>query len=192
MVILLRFVHIDKTVHLWYMVYRMVVAIWRKMEVNDMARPSKYEAYVKPYIEDIKKWTAAGATDQEIASALGVALSSLSKYKTQYVELSDAFARGRVNVVLNIKAALLKKALGFNYEEKKQYIKKDESGEKVQYTEITTRYSVPSETAAAMLLRNYDSEWNDRDNISNEMRKQELELRKAIARSNNFDLDLEE
>ena len=43
-----------------------------------------------------------------------------------------------------------------------------------------------------MLLRNYDSEWNDRDNISNEMRKQELELRKAIARSNNFDLDLEE
>ena len=75
---------------------------------------------------------------------------------------------------------------------RKQYIKKDESGEKVQYTEITTRYSVPSETAAAMLLRNYDSEWNDRDNISNEMRKQELELRKAIARSNNFDLDLEE
>ena len=187
-----RFAHIDKTAHLWYMVYRMVVAIWRKMEVNDMARPSKYEAYVKPYIEDIKKWTAAGATDQEIASALGVALSSLSKYKTQYVELSDAFARGRVNVVLNIKATLLKKALGFNYEEKKQYIKKDESGEKVQYTEITTRYSVPSETAAAMLLRNYDSEWNDRDNISNEMRKQELELRKAIARSNNFDLDLEE
>lgn len=157
-----------------------------------MGRPSKYETHVKPYISDIKKWTASGATDKEIADALGIALSTLSAYKTQYSELSDAFARGRVNVVLNIKAALLKKALGFNYEEKKQYIKADEKGDKSQYTEITTKYCVPSETAAGMLLRNYDTEWNDRDSISNEMRKQELELRKKIAAANNFDLDMEE
>lgn len=156
-----------------------------------MGRPSKYETHVKPYIADIKKWVAAGATDQEIATALGVALSSLSEYKKRYSELSDAFARGRTNVVLNIKAALLKKALGFNYEEKKQYIKQDaETGDKTQYTEITTKYCVPSETAAAMLLRNYDSDWNDRDSISNELRKQEFELRKAIAKSSNFDLEL--
>ena len=162
-------------------------------EGDNVGRPSKYETHVKPYISDIKKWTASGATDQEIATALGIALSTLSAYKTQYVELSDAFARGRVNVVLNIKAALLKKALGFNYEEKKQYIKQDvDTGDKTQYTEITTRYCVPSETAAALLLRNYDSEWNDRDNISNELRKQELELRKKIAESNNFDLNMEE
>ena len=162
-----------------------------------MGRPSKYETHVKPYIKDIKKWTEAGATDQEIATALGVALSTLSLYKNQYSELSDAFTRGRTNVVLNIKAALLKKALGFSYEEKKQYIKQgvdtgDKSLDKTQYTEITTRYCVPSETAAAMLLRNYDPDWNDRDSISNEMRKQELELRKAIARASNFDLDMEE
>lgn len=157
-----------------------------------MGRPSKYETHVKPYISDIKKWTASGATDKEIADALGIALSTLSAYKTQYLELSDAFARGRVNVVLNIKAALLKKALGFNYEEKKQYIKADEKGDKSQYTEITTKYCVPSETAGAMLLRNYDPEWNDRDSISNEMRRQELELRKKIAAANNFDLDMEE
>lgn len=157
-----------------------------------MGRPSKYETHVKPYISDIKKWTASGATDKEIADALGIALSTLSAYKTQYSELSDAFARGRVKVVLSIKAALLKKALGFNYEEKKQYIKADEKGDKSQYTEITTKYCVPSETAGAMLLRNYDPEWNDRDSISNEMRKQELELRKKIAAANNFDLDMEE
>lgn len=162
-------------------------------EGDNVARPSKYETHVKPYISDIKKWTAAGATDKEIADALGVALSTLSTYKAQYLELSEAFARGRVNVVLNIKAALLKKALGFNYEEKKQYIKQDvETGDKTQYTEITTRYCVPSETAAAMLLRNYDSDWNDRDYISNEFRRQEIELRKRIAEANNFDLSMEE
>lgn len=162
------------------------------MKVINVGRPSKYATHVKPYIADIKKWVSAGATDQEIATALGVALSSLSDYKKRYVELSDAFARGRTNVVLNIKAALLRKALGFNYEEKKQYIKQDvDTGDKTQYTEITTRYCVPSETAAAMLLRNYDPAWNDRDNISNELRRQELELRKAIAKSSNFDLDME-
>lgn len=157
----------------------------------NVGRPSKYETHVKPYLADIKKWTASGATDKEIADALDIALSTLSDYKTKYPELSDAFARGRVNVVLNIKAALLKKALGFNYEEKKQYIKQDvDTGDKTQYTEITTRYCVPSETAAAMLLRNYDSEWSDRDSISNEFRRQEAELRKQIAAANNFDLEV--
>ena len=157
-----------------------------------MGRPSKYETHVKPYIKDIRKWVKAGATDEEIAKGLGVALSTLSSYKNQFSELSEAFARGRVNVVLDIKAAMLKKALGFTYEEKKQYIKQGEDGEKTQYTEINQRYCVPSETAGAMLLRNYDPNWKDRDSISNEMRKQELELRKAIAKSSNFDLELEE
>ena len=52
------------------------------------------------------------------------------------------------------------------------------------------RYSPPSETAAGMLLRNYDKEWRDQDKTSVELRKQEHDLRKAIAEANNFDLNL--
>ena len=153
-------------------------------------RPGRYDTEIKPHIDEIRKAVEAGATVEEIAKAFGIASSTLHRYKAEKKELKDAFARGREKIIFDIKGALLKKALGYEYQEKKQYIKKDEKGEQVTYTEIMTRHQPPSETAGAMLLRNYDSGWLDRDSVSTELKKQEMELKKAIAESNNFDLAL--
>lgn len=153
-------------------------------------RKNKYDTCVAPHIDKIKKAVQAGATLEEVADALGIAKSTLCKYLTEKTELKDAFTRGRAEVVFDIKAALLKKALGYEYQEKKQYIKKDDDGESITYTEITTKHQPPSETAGAMLLRNYDDNWLDRDSVSTRLKQQELELKKAIAEANNFDLDL--
>lgn len=155
-----------------------------------MGRPSRYESEIKPHIAEIKKAVEAGATVEEIAEAFGIAVSTLHKYKAEKKELKDAFARGREKVVIDIKAALLKKALGFEYKEQKKVGRRDKDGENVVLIENYTRYCPPSETAAAMLLRNYDENWLDKDNVSTELKKQEMELKKAIAESNNFDLDM--
>lgn len=155
-----------------------------------MARPSKYDTHIKPHLADIKKAVESGATDEEIATSLGVAPSTLYKYKAEKKELSEAFAHGREKVVFDIKAALLKKALGFEYEEERRVGKKDKDGEHVVMVEKYKRYCVPSETAAAMLLRNYDKTWLDRDTTSTDLKKQEMELKKAIAEATNFDLDI--
>lgn len=157
-----------------------------------MGRPSRYETDIKPYIAEIKKAVETGATVEEIASAFGIASSTLYKYKSEKKELKDAFARGRAKVVFDIKAALLKKALGFEYEEEKRVGRKDKDGENIILVEKYKRYSPPSETAAGMLLRNYDENWRDQDKASAEIKRQETELRKAIAEANNFDLDLKE
>lgn len=155
-----------------------------------MGRKSRYDSEVKPHIAEIRKAVESGATVAEIAEAFGIGLSTLHRYMAEKQELRDAFSRGRKKIIFDIKGALLKKALGYEYQEKKQYMKKDEDGEKVTYTEFTTRHQPPSETAAAMLLRNYDPEWLDKDNISTELRKQEIELKKAIAKDNAFDIEL--
>lgn len=155
-----------------------------------MARPTRYDTEIKPHIEDIKDAVAAGATVEEIAKAFNIAPSTLYKYKAQKKELKDAFARGREKVIIEIKAALLKKALGFNYEEEKRVGKKDKDGENVIMVEKYTRYCPPSETAAGMLLRNYDEEWKDQDKATAALRKQELDLKKAIAEASNFDLEI--
>lgn len=151
-------------------------------------RKSIYDTHIAPHLEEIKEAVKNGATIKEVAAALDIAESTLNKYKAEKKELMDAFARGRANIVIQIRGALLKKALGYEYQEKKQYIKKDEDGESVTYTEITTKHQPPSETAGAMLLRNYDENWLDKDNVTVQLKQQELELRKAIAESNNFDL----
>lgn len=155
-----------------------------------MARPSKYETEVKPHLEEIRKAVEAGATVSEIAKAFNINESTIYKYKKEKKEFSEAFTRGREKIIIEIKGALLKKALGFEYEEEKRVGRKDKNGEQVILVEKYKRYSVPSETAAAMLLRNYDSDWRDSDNQSSDLKRQEMELKKAIAEANNFDLDI--
>lgn len=153
-------------------------------------RKSVYESVIQPHLEEIKKAVSAGATIEEVAAALNISKSTLNKYKAEKKELADAFARGRKEVVFEIKAALLQKALGFKYEEEKRVGRKDKNGENIVLVEKYSRYCPPSETAAGMLLRNYDKEWRDNDTKSAEMRQQEHDLRKAIAEANNFDLNL--
>lgn len=153
-----------------------------------MARKSKYEEYVKPNLQKITEWSGSGAKDEEICKALGISTSTFYEYKKKYSELSDALRVGRQKVVLNIKAALYKRATGFTYEEKKG-IKKD--GKQVA-VEIYQRYCPPDTTAAQLLLRNYDDTWRDKDATTNDFKEKELKLRQAIAEANNFDFDFKE
>lgn len=152
-------------------------------------RKSKYDTHIKPHLKTIKEAVENGATIKEIADALGVAESTLNKYKAEKKELSDAFACGRATVVIKIRAALLQKALGFEYTEEKKVSKFDGESKAIVSIEEFKKYQPPSETAAAMLLRNYDENWIDKDSVTTQLKQQEFELRKAIADSNNFNLE---
>ena len=150
-------------------------------------RKSKYDLMVKPHIKQIEEWAKNGATEKEICDALGIAQSTFYEYKKRYSELSNALRTGRQCIVLDIKAALLKKALGFEYEEKRG-VKKDGA---LVSMEVYVRYSPPDTTAAAMLLRNYDKDWRDKDSASTDFKRQEIEIKKALAETNNFGLELD-
>lgn len=152
-------------------------------------RKSKYDTEVKPHLKEIEQAVKNGATVSEIATAFNIAESTIYKYKAEKTEFSAAFARGRASIVIEIRGALLKKALGYDYEEEKRVGRKDGNGENIVVVEKYKKHQPPSETAAAMLLRNYDENWLDKDSATTQLKQQEFELRKAIADSNNFDLD---
>ena len=155
--------------------------------MSQRGRKPKYDDYVKPRLDEIKRWAAAGATEKEICVALGVSVSSFNEYKNKYSELSETLRTGRQTVVLNIKAALYHRAVGMTYEEKIGR----ESEKNGTSTEIYQRYAPPDTTAAAMLLRNYDKDWRDKDKASSDFKAQELKIRKALAESSNFDFKME-
>lgn len=152
-------------------------------------RKSKYDTEIKPHLKEIEQAVKNGATVAEIATAFNIAESTIYKYKNEIKEFSAAFARGRASIVIEIRGALLKKALGYEYEEEKRVGRKDANGENIVVVEKYKKHQPPSETAAAMLLRNYDENWLDKDSATTQLKQQEFELRKAIADSNNFDLD---
>lgn len=68
-------------------------------------RPSIYKTDILPHLEEIENAVKAGATVEEIAEALGIAESTLYKYKKEKTELSKAFTRGRANIIIEIRGA---------------------------------------------------------------------------------------
>ena len=147
---------------------------------KSVGRPTKYDEYVKPYLEEIKKWKKAGATDDQICEALNIARSTFCEYKNKYQEFSDALRVCVRWTDLELSGALYKKAMGYEYQEKKQYITKDTDGKEVVRTELTIKHVPPSETAIAMLKRNINPEWIDRDFATTELKRQEHEMNKKI------------
>lgn len=140
-------------------------------------RRGLYETHVAPFFDRIDKLLNDGASEEQVAATLGVSYSSWSNYKKQHKELDDLCRKPRSKLVDDLRSALVKKALGYTYEEKKQYITEDADGNKKKHTEITTKYAQPDTTAIFGALNIYDSDYvKDRKNY--ELKQQELELRK--------------
>jgi len=80
-------------------------------------RPSKYETHVKPRLLEVAAWARDGLIDEQIAKNLGVAVSTFATYKNKFPELSEALKKGKDVVDIEVENALLKRALGYSYEE---------------------------------------------------------------------------
>lgn len=148
-------------------------------------RKSVYEEKILSRKKDIEKWLKGGASEKQVAAALGISESTWFKYKAEKKEFNEFIKTiDRSEIILDLRSALLKKALGFTYEEKKQYIKEDEDGNKNKYTEITSRVALPDVAAINLALKNYDRENWANDPQMLELKKQEMELRKQLAEDN--------
>lgn len=155
-------------------------------------RKSVYDTHIEPRLDDIRKWRKQGATIENMADALGISTTTFCKYLNEKEEFTAAYKKGKAELVIDLRGELARIAFKHTLETKKQYIKQDvETGNKTQYTEITTKEVDGDIAAINLLLKNLDDNWsNDPQNLA--LRKQELELRKAIAKANNFDLELGE
>lgn len=149
-------------------------------------RPSKYYKQVQPFLDKVDEFLNNGATEKQVAEALGVAYSSWSNYKNEFKELKDICDKPRVGLVLNLRGALVKAALGQKVTTKKTYIKKDNEGKEAKYTEIIEKEIPPNINAIYGALNIYDPEYV-KDKANYELRREEFELRKELAKDQLWD-----
>lgn len=142
-------------------------------------RKSKADIVIEN-LDRIKEMARVGVTEEDIAKSLGISVSTFEKYKNEFPQLKESLKISKVDLSVTVKSALVKRALGYEYEEKKQYITEDDNGNKKKHTEITTKHMPPDVGAINSLLQNIDDNWY-RDKRGAELRKQELELRKQMA-----------
>lgn len=144
-------------------------------------RPSKYKKHVEPYLDKIKQM-ALTMTEKQIAETLGVGYTAFREYKRRYPALNDALKKGRADLVMELRSTLIRRAKGFQYEEKK-IIK--EGGEVVQEIHAI-KSALPDVAALNLLLKNYDRENWANDPQTLELRKKELELRERQVEANEW------
>lgn len=144
-------------------------------------RKSIYDTTILPNIDRIAEWVRNGATEKQICDALGISVSAFNEHKKKK-ELKEAIKNNRTHLVLDLKGELVRMAQKHSLETKKQYIKVDEvTGNRTQYTEITTKEVDGSEAAIHLLLKNLDRDNWKQDWDNYEFKKAELELRKKMA-----------
>ena len=142
-------------------------------------QPGKYETNVKPRLKEIEEW-ARDYTNKDIAKMCGVHQATFSEYIKTYPELNGALKRGRVNLIVELRSSLIRKACGFSYTEKKTVKVLDEDTREmiVVKEEIYDRYAQPDVAAINLLLKNYDPDNWANDPQALELRRQEIELTK--------------
>lgn len=155
-------------------------------------RRNLYDTNIKPNFDKIDKMLNDGASEKQCAEALGVSYPSWNNYKKKYKEFDDLCHKQRTKLVEDLRSALVKKALGYTYEEKEQYIEqeidpktKKPTGKKVMKTKIVTRHQPPDTTAIFGALNIYDDDYV-KDKKQYELKQQELELRKMIAENKDW------
>lgn len=135
----------------------------------------KYFTHVRPRFDEIRKWCEIGTTDKEIISLLGVSTSAFYRYKDKYREFRELLKESRRVPVMEIKAALYRRATGFTYEESTTV----EDSDGYSKTTTTIKQALPDPASAMILLKHWakDEGWTN-DPAQLEVRKQELQLRK--------------
>lgn len=151
---------------------------------------SKWED-VKEKLILVECWARDGLTDEQIANNLGISTSTFYEYKKNYSEFSESLKRGKEIVDYEVENALLKRALGYEFEEKTYETKWDEN--QGRFREVLTKKVkkevIPDTTAQIYWLNNRKpKQWrnkrNDEENNNENLNKVEQLLSKIKEEAN--------
>lgn len=120
----------------------------------------KYQEWLEPEgLLKIEGWARDGLTEEQIADNMGISRSTLSEWKNLYSDISDTLKRGKEVVDRQVENALLKRALGYEYEEVSE---KYELGILTE-RKVTKKQVVPDTTAQIFWLKNRKPiDWRDK------------------------------
>lgn len=80
----------------------------------------KYEYWRTPEgLLELESWARHGLTDKEIAENMGISRSTLADWCKKYPDISDTIKKGKKITNIKVENALLKRALGYRYNEEK-------------------------------------------------------------------------
>lgn len=163
-------------------------------------RHGKYHEWLtEDGLDRIESWARDGLTDEQMAKNMGISRTTFYDWKNKHPNIADALKSGKQPVDFEVENALLKNAMGFEYEETETFISVDANGKETRRVIKHKRYSKPDTTAQIFWLKNRKPDVWQRT-TSNKAEKERLEqerleaqtaLAKQQARELNAETDFE-
>ena len=148
---------------------------------NKSGRPNKYFSHIQPRLAEIEKLCTI-KTEKQIAEEMGVSYASWKEYKKQYPDLLAVIKKGRYSLVNDLRGTLIKRAKGFQYEERKVI----KEGGVIVREEVTIKTAMPDVAALNLCLKNYDSDNWANDPQMVKLRQRELDLKERQIENNEW------
>lgn len=116
----------------------------------------KYEYWLTPDgLLLLEAWARDGLTDEQIAHNLNITTSTFYEWKKKYPEISEALKKGKEVVDILVENALLKRALGYSFNEDKYVtipLEQAEYFEKLDEYMNKYNYDHPDATDSELML----------------------------------------
>jgi len=120
----------------------------------------------------LEGWARDGLIDEQIATNIGISRSTLNEWKKKYADISDALKRGKEVVDRQVENALLKSAMGYEYDEVTKELmeqRNEETGRPemvMTETKRVTKQVRPDVTAQIFWLKNRrPDKWRDKQDV---------------------------
>lgn len=101
----------------------------------------------------IEGWARQGLTDEQIAKNMGIGLTTLKQWKKKYQPIWTALKKGKTPVDFEVENALLKRAMGFEYEETETIIEEIDGKQRKRIKKIK-KVALPETSAIIFWLKN--------------------------------------
>ena len=129
-------------------------------------------------------WARDGLTDEQVARNMGIGYSTFREWLNKYPALLAALKKGKAPVDMEVENALLKRALGYEYEEVCTEITELPGGKKRKHIKKTTKMVLPDVTAQIFWLKNRrPGRWRDKIEVapdsSNELLESLMQLERG-------------
>lgn len=125
----------------------------------------KYQRWIEPDgLTLIEGWARRGLVDKQIAHNMGISEQTLNVWKKAHPSIYESLKKGKEVIDIEVENALLKRAMGYSYDEVSEKYENNILTER----KITTKHIVADTTAQIFWLKNRQPElWRDRVQINN-------------------------
>ncbi|MFF2754801.1 helix-turn-helix domain-containing protein [Psychrobacillus sp. NPDC058041] len=114
----------------------------------------------------VKKWSEEGLINKQISRKIGINVATLYEWQDRFPEFADAIKKGKKVIDDEVENSLLKRAIGYRYEE--ETWGKGIDGEMIIVKKVV-KSQAPDVTAQIFWLKNRQPErWRERVEIKNE------------------------